>query len=771
MSAGAGNRASRVAATALLVAAFVLADEGRHTFAAPEDVLGDAPVVVVPQLRQPVLGDAALRLVQVTAEVSIDALVARTTLEILLDNGSPVALEAEVLSPVAPGAVGLGWSHSAEAHGRSSRLAPVAVLPPDEVRPVVASLVRRFASSAPVELLGRGLLRAGRVTIPAHGRHRVRILYDERLVERGGRVDYRLTRTEALSYDVPWRLSMRFRHPRPVATVYSPSHELVIRRTSARELSVELREDAARTPGPYLVSLLAVEAEGDRAGPAATLFVYPEAGVAGGCFLLLAGLPPRAESAASPSPARREVLLALDRSGSMRGEKLDQALEAVRHVVAGLRDGEPFNVFVYGDAVERFSPRPREKTGTAELELSRWLAGIRAQGGTNLHDALAEVLASPHAPGTLPLVLFLTDGLPTTGETSEASIRALATQRNAADRRVFTFGVGVDVNTPLLEGIAADTRARATFVLPREDVRRKVEQVFRRLAGPVLAAPELHGVDGRTRVVELLPSRAPDLYEDDQLVLLGRYEGTPPLALELAGYYRGESRRFRFAFPPPEASPRPDFVPRLWASRRVATLLREIRATGADSGFPGGVDEVAKDPEFRRRVRELVRLSLRSGVLTEYTAFLADEHPARDEAAAVRAAERRLLDRAVRVRSGLGAVTQEVNRQSQYHQQILNPYNFFFDEEMKPVVLRTVQQVGDRALFRREGRWVDSAVLERGLDAGLRAARVLSLGSEPYLAFLDTLAAEGRQGIAALAGEILLTRGDETILLQAPVGP
>ena len=90
---------------------------------------------------------------------------------------------------------------------------------------------------------------------------------------------------------------------------------------------------------------------------------------------------------------------------------------------------------------------------------------------------------------------------------------------------------------------------------------------------------------------------------------------------------------------------------------------------------------------------------------------------------------------------------------------------------MKPVVLRTVQQVGDRALFRREGRWVDSAVLERGLDAGLRAARVLSLGSEPYLAFLDTLAAEGRQGIAALAGEILLTRGDETILLQAPVGP
>ncbi len=124
---------------------------------------------------------------------------------------------------------------------------------------------------------------------------------------------------------------------------------------------------------------------------------------------------------------------------------------------------------------------------------------MTARGGTNIHDALLEALRQPPSEGTLPIVLFMTDGLPTVGQTSEAAIRELARKGNPHQRRIFTFGVGVDVNTPLLEKIAYESRATTTFILPSEDVEVKVADVFKRLRGPVLADPELSvgEVEGR----------------------------------------------------------------------------------------------------------------------------------------------------------------------------------------------------------------------------------------------------------------------------------
>jgi len=126
-----------------------------------------------------------------------------------------------------------------------------------------------------------------------------------------------------------------------------------------------------------------------------------------------------------------------------------------------------------------------------EKQARLYLEAIRPGGGTNIHDALVESLRQKPIEGTLPIVLFLTDGLPTVGQTREVSIREVAKKANPYERRIFTFGVGVDVNTPLLDKIAVETRAVATFVLPKEDVEVKVASVYRRLAGPILASPKL----------------------------------------------------------------------------------------------------------------------------------------------------------------------------------------------------------------------------------------------------------------------------------------
>jgi Ca-activated chloride channel family protein len=164
------------------------------------------------------------------------------------------------------------------------------------------------------------------------------------------------------------------------------------------------------------------------------------------------------------------------------------------------------------------------------LAAREYLKSLRPSGGTNLHDALVESLRqAPAGEGFLPIVLFLTDGLPTVGRTAENVITAAVEQGNPHQRRIFAFGVGADVNVPLLDRIADLTRASTAYVLPGEDVEVTVAAVFERLYGPVFASPSLAVVDTQglptTRIHDLAPALLPDLFEGEPLILLGKYHG------------------------------------------------------------------------------------------------------------------------------------------------------------------------------------------------------------------------------------------------------
>ena len=227
----------------------------------------------------------------------------------------------------------------------------------------------------------------------------------------------------------------------------------------------------------------------------------------------------------------------------------------------------------------------------------------------------------------LPLIIFLTDGLPTVGQTRESAIRNAVVATNTHKRRIFSFGVGFDVNAPLLTSIANDTRAAATFVFPRENVEAKVSQVFRRLSGPVLADPQLvtlnaNGVVTTQAVRELMPAVLNDVFEGDQIILLGQYQTPDPLNFRIAGNYLTQPRTFDLKFDLSSATTRNAFVPRLWASRKIARLIEEITKAGADSsannGGPRspGVATSARS-ENERAVGEHHQLSNEYGILTE----------------------------------------------------------------------------------------------------------------------------------------------------------
>ncbi|MBA7694182.1 hypothetical protein ES703_102789 [subsurface metagenome] len=366
----------------------------------------------------------------------------------------------------------------------------------------------------------------------------------------------------------------------------------------------------------------------------------------------------------------------------------------------------------------------------------------------------------------LPIVLFLTDGLPTVGNTSEVAIRNVVIKSNRFKRRVFTFGVGVDVNAPLLEKISDSSRAKAEFVLPKEDVEVKIGKVFEKLTGPILADTELEVIKkdgeptiGRTR--DIIPDELPDLFEGDQLVLLGQYVGKEPITFKISGNYLGRKRTFHFTFEFDKADTRNGFVPRLWASRKIAQLIDAVRQMGADPA------KSRDDPKVKELVDEIIRLSTEFGILTEYTAFLAREGTDLGNRREVLYEASRVLEkRAMRDRSGLGAVNQSYNIIRQKGQLTLNMRNDFYDERMNRVSIANIQQINDRAYYRRGNRWVDSRVVEN--EAELKPKKVIEFGSKEFIELAHKLAAENRQGSIAFTGDILLLVDGEVVLVRTP---
>ena len=716
--------------------------------------------IVVPQARsfsarpQP----ASVQITGVNVDVILVEQVATTIMEIALSNPGNQRLEAEMVVPVPEGAVVKGLDFQGTANAPTAQ-----ILRKDEARRIYDSIVAQVKDPALIEFIGFNLIRSSVFPVEAQSTQKIRLTYENLLPADANRVDYYVPRSESLDYRVPWNISVSIKSRKPISTVYSPSHEIEVVRNSANLMIARVVQSATTEPGPFRLSYLL-----DKSGVTASLMAYPDPKVGGGYFLLLAGLP--ASPKVFESKIRREVSLVIDRSGSMNGEKIKQVREAAMQVLGGLEDGEAFNIIVYNEAVESFSIQPVIKDEASMTAASRYLKSVYPRGGTNIHDALVESLKQKPIEDTLPIVLFLTDGLPTIGETAERVIRETVVKSNPYNKRVFTFGVGVDVNTPLLENIASQTRGTTTVVLPREDVEVKVGQVFKRLSGPVLAAPALsmqakNGTPDLGRIRDLIPNKLPDLFEDDQLILLGQYIGNEPLQFKLEGKYFGKKRTFEFDFGLEHSTTRNGFVPRLWASRQIGILLDAIRMAGANGGLPPTIPANNLDPKIMELVDEVVRLSTEFGILTEYTAFLAREGTDLSQKADIlKEAERNFVQRSYGSRSGIGSWNQEFNRQLQKGQKSLNISNGYLDQNLKRVEITKVQQVNDWCFYRKNGRWVDSRVVDKD-DKG-KPEQVIEFGSKEFNDLAERLAQQGRQGSVSLRGDILLSIEGKSVLVR-----
>lgn len=737
--------------------------------------------LVVPQRQSWIQGEVRsqieIRTVEVVASTAEQA--ATTTLRMTVFNHGSQMAEAQVLLPVPDGAAvgrfvleGLGEAGIAK------------IMPADEARRIYNQIVSSMKDPALLEFVGTSLVRSSVFPVPAGGEQTVSLTYDHTLESFGDRVEYVLPRSaELMLQGAPWSFSLTIGGARPIATVYSPTHDIGTEKLGATSVMVSVGPEAfSGTPGSLRVGWLREPLE---AGMLASSFLaYPDAD-GGGYFMLVAG-PPALED--EREAVKREVTLVIDKSGSMRGEKIDQAREAAIQVISGLNEGEYFNVIAYSDTINKFSEQAVQKTTQSEAEAIAFIKGISAVGGTNIHDALLSAMRTEPAEGVLPMVIFLTDGLPTVGITQETAIREAVAKANKHERRVFGFGVGYDVNAPLLTAVSRATRGAPTFVLPQEDVEVKVGQVFSRLTGPVLATPRLKP-ETASRVKDMLPGDLPDIFEGDQLLVLGRYtDEDKPLKFTLTGKGGDGERTFEMSFDPKRASVEHSFVPRLWAQRRIAQLVDAVRQAGAD----GQGETVSKE-----LIDEIVSLSTRWGILTEYTSFLAieagvelrdqmasrgvgqdslglarlDQQLADTASAPAEVPEINLelaLRRAGRERTGVGGVQQDAS--NFYNMQVKSvTANRMQTAGGAQVILTGMRQVADQTLFSRNGQWVDSSLLSAVEANNADVDETVEFASERYFELAEELAKEKRLGVLALGQDVLLNRGGKVILVKRPV--
>src|SRR5437667_1181274 len=227
----------------------------------------------------------------------------------------------------------------------------------------------------------------------------------------------------------------------------------------------------------------------------------------------------------------------------MSGDKLDQAKAALVQLLGGLRRTDRFRVVTFGSGVRRYTVGWTDASADSVRAAQDWVRRLDTGGGTNIAGALTEALTAQPREGALGVVVFLTDGMPTVGETDPERIADQAGRGRGAFR-VFAFGVGYDVNTYVLERLTERARGVAEYIRPGGDIEQAVGALAAKISSPVLTDVALRA-DG-VELYDLQPQGLPDLFADDELVVFGRYRGAGggERSVTITGRRGGHEERF-----------------------------------------------------------------------------------------------------------------------------------------------------------------------------------------------------------------------------------
>jgi Ca-activated chloride channel family protein len=529
--------------------------------------------------------------------IAIDEQVAVTKVEQVFRNHTDRRLEATYIFPVPKGASVTKFSMWVDGKEVKGELVPA-----DQARQIYTSIVRRTQDPGLLEYMGNNLLRMKVFPIPPKGDQKVAFSYTSESPKEAGLVEYVYplkTDGKATATLETFSIKATVKSQHGVQNVYSPTHALTVKRTNDKEVAI----DFERNQGLLDKDFQLFYSTGDKDIGLTALTHRPVAGEKGYFMLLIT---PKVEMS-KKYEVPRDIVMVLDTSGSMRGVKMEQAKKALKYCLNNLGSKDRFALINFSTTVNKYKDGLLDAASDQLEQARKWVDNLEATGGTAINDALATALElRTKDEGRTFTIVFFTDGEPTIGETNPDKILKNVMAKNTANTRIFTFGVGDDVNATLLDRLAEQTRAVATYVRPAEDIEAKVSSLHAKISHPVLANLKLSATNDIS-FSDVYPAQLPDLFHGGQLTVLGRYTGKGACAIRLTGMVGKETKEFAYDFKfADKTADDKDFVEHIWARRKVGYLLDQIRANG----------------EKKELVDEVVALAKKYGITTPYTSYL-----------------------------------------------------------------------------------------------------------------------------------------------------
>lgn len=614
------------------------------------------------------------------------------------------------------------------------------VLDAQEARHTYEEIVRSMRDPALLEYAGRGAMQARIFPIPPQGERRVELEYTQALSAENGLVRYMYPlNTEKFSTTLldDVSISVDVHSTVPLRTVYSPSHAVGISRDGDFHVTAGYEERNVRPDTDFTLYYSLGETE------AFHLLTFREDDdplSPDGFFLLM--LAPRPDAAAQVLP--KDVFIVLDHSGSMEGEKFQQAQDALRYILGHLNPEDRFNITTFSSGVE-FYAQELQPASEAD-EAIAWVDHLSALGSTDINRALLETVAMVDSQRPA-YVIFVTDGLPTQGEIDSQRILDNLKAEAPASLRLFPFGVGYDVDTFLLDSLAQEHHGTSSYVQPGERLDEIISGFYARINTPVLTDLQLNF--GEITVYDLYPSPLPDLFDGSQIIVVGRYREGGKTTVTLNGKVNGNTQSFtfpgQFFDPQPSVSSQQAAIPRLWATRKIGYLLSQVRLQGANQEL----------------VDQIIQLSIRYGIVTPYTSYLVTEENVLGGQAQQRLAYTALQDYA----SAPGSVSGQDAVEKALGEGALSSSGVAAVPEAEAA--KTVKIVGARTFVWSKDAWVDTA-----FDPETMQTAKVAFASEDYFALV---VARPELAAAFALGEHVIALADgiayEVMPADQPVSP
>lgn len=540
---------------------------------------------------------APLILIKQIVDFKIEDQIAETMVEQVFYNHSDRPLEATYIFPVPKGASVnkfTMWVDGKETKGE--------LLEADKAREIYTSIIRRIQDPGLLEYMENNLIKMRVFPVPANGNQRVAISYTSVVSKEGELMEFVFplkgeVRPNQVAND--FSLSGTIKSQHGIANIYSPTHDINTQRKSDKEVVLRLNKvGLSRDKDFQLFYSFSDKVVG------MSMLTHRPAATEDGYFSLMIN-PSMKGTKAKIMP--RDFVFVMDTSGSMRGPKMEQAKKALKYCINSLGENDRFSMLNFATTVSLF----RDEFVSANEEFKntggKWIEALDSTGGTAIRDALLAALEIKGNDASRPFVIvFFTDGMPTIGETNPEKITRDVLSKIKTNTRIFTFGVGDDVNATMLDMLAEKTKAATTYVRPAEDIEIKSSAMVSKISNPVLVnlgltfSPDI-------QVLDIYPTSLPDIFEGGQLMVFGKYKGKGGAVIKLRGDLANEKKEFVYEYNFPEkTSDSKSFVEQLWARRKVGFLLDQIRVNG----------------EKGELVEEVTKIAKKYGITTPYTSYL-----------------------------------------------------------------------------------------------------------------------------------------------------